>query len=165
MSCLYLYISAMIIVYVFCMINLLLIQTKTCNHRRSFVLVSPTFCVDLIFVMFGNLQEHNQLWQEYVQFKDLFLIWFCLCRWLLTFPAKKKRGRNDGAWNPWETWLLVSGPWDEVDECVIHESGKLFASALRILGPSDGRVWTCIAGVRVLKIAIFEMSGLLGWPK
>ncbi len=29
-------------------------------------------------------------------------------------------------------------------------------------GPSNGRVWTCIGGVRVLKIAIFEGSGLLG---
>ena len=54
-------------------------ETKTYSHKRSFVLVSPTFCVDLIFVMFGNLQEHNQLWQEYVQFKELCLIWICLC--------------------------------------------------------------------------------------
>ena len=29
-------------------------------------------------------------------------------------------------------------------------------------GPSNGRVWTWIAGVRVLKIAIFEGSGFLG---
>ena len=35
--------------------------------------------------------------------------------------------------------------------------------ALRILGSSNGRVWTCIAGVRVLKLAIFEGSGFLGW--
>ena len=35
--------------------------------------------------------------------------------------------------------------------------------ALRILGPSNGRVWTCIAGARVLKIAIFEESAFLGW--
>ena len=34
---------------------------------------------------------------------------------------------------------------------------------LRILGPSNGRVWTCIARVRVLKIATFEGSGFLGY--
>ena len=34
---------------------------------------------------------------------------------------------------------------------------------LRILGPSNGRVWTCIAEVRVLKIAVFEASGFLGY--
>ena len=32
-------------------------------------------------------------------------------------------------------------------------------ATLRILGPSNGGVWTCIAGVRVLKIATFEGSG------
>ena len=36
---------------------------------------------------------------------------------------------------------------------------------LRILGPSNGRVWTCIAGVWVLKIATFEGSGFLGQKK
>ena len=40
-------------------------------------------------------------------------------------------------------------------------SPKVIAT-LRILGPSNGRFWTCIAGVRVLKIAIFEGSGVLG---
>ena len=35
--------------------------------------------------------------------------------------------------------------------------------ALRILGPSNGGVGTCIAGVRVLKIDTFEGSGYLGW--
>ena len=29
-------------------------------------------------------------------------------------------------------------------------------TTLRILGPSNARVWTSIAGVRALKIAIFE---------
>ena len=33
---------------------------------------------------------------------------------------------------------------------------------LRILGPSNGGVGTCIAGVRVLKIGTFEGSGYLG---
>ena len=33
-----------------------------------------------------------------------------------------------------------------------------FISTLRILAPSNGRVWTCIAGVPVLKIATFEGS-------
>ena len=35
--------------------------------------------------------------------------------------------------------------------------------SLRILGPSNGGVGTCIAGVRVLKIGIFEGSGYLGY--
>ena len=30
-------------------------------------------------------------------------------------------------------------------------------------GPSNGRVWTCIAGVQVFKIAVFEGSGFLGY--
>ena len=34
--------------------------------------------------------------------------------------------------------------------------------SLRILGPSNGGVGTCIAGVRVLKIGTFEGSGYLG---
>ena len=34
---------------------------------------------------------------------------------------------------------------------------------LRILGPSNGGVGTCIAGVRVLKIGTFEGSGYLGY--
>ena len=38
-------------------------------------------------------------------------------------------------------------------------------TTLRVLGPSNGRVWTCIAGVRVLKIAILEGSGFLGKVK
>ena len=42
-------------------------------------------------------------------------------------------------------------------------SGWNFHCALRIRGPSNGRVWTCIAGVRVLQIAIFEGTGFLGW--
>ena len=36
-------------------------------------------------------------------------------------------------------------------------------STLRILGPSNGGVGTCIAGVRVLKIGTFEGSGYLGY--
>ena len=38
-------------------------------------------------------------------------------------------------------------------------SQRTFAASfttLRILGPSNGRVWTCVAGVRVLKIAILS---------
>ena len=37
--------------------------------------------------------------------------------------------------------------------------------SLRILGPSNGGVGTCIAGVRVLKIGTFEGSGYLGLMK
>ena len=36
-------------------------------------------------------------------------------------------------------------------------------TSLRILGPSNGGVGTCIAGVRVLKIGTFEGSGYLGF--
>ena len=71
--------------------------------------------------------------------------------------------------------------WDDVrnrthlsDRLEVSHGGKCVCStcgsfgnqnsvALRILGPSNGRVWTCIAGVRVLKIVIFEGSGFLGW--
>ena len=35
-------------------------------------------------------------------------------------------------------------------------------ASLRITGPCNGRVWTCIAGFRVLKIAAFEGTGYLG---
>ena len=35
-------------------------------------------------------------------------------------------------------------------------------STLRIIGPSNGRVWTCISGVRVLKTATSQGSGFLG---
>ena len=38
----------------------------------------------------------------------------------------------------------------------------LILLTLRILGPSNGGVGTCIAGVRVLKIGTFEGSGYLG---
>ena len=37
--------------------------------------------------------------------------------------------------------------------------------SLRILGPSNGGVGTCIAGVRGLKIGTFEGSGYLGLEK
>ena len=36
-------------------------------------------------------------------------------------------------------------------------------TTLRILGPSNGGVGTCIAGGRVLKIGTFEGSGYLGY--
>ena len=39
---------------------------------------------------------------------------------------------------------------------------ELVFSTLRILGPSNAGVGTCIAGVRVLKIGTFEGSGYLG---
>ena len=38
-----------------------------------------------------------------------------------------------------------------------------YCITLRILGPSNGGVGTCIAGVRVLKIDTFEGSGYLGY--
>ena len=40
--------------------------------------------------------------------------------------------------------------------------GNFIFISLRILGPSNGGVGTCIAGVRVLKIGTFEGSGYLG---
>jgi len=49
-------------------------ETKLWNHRRTFVLLFRHFveiCFDLIFVMFGNLEEHNQLWQGYMQVQKL----------------------------------------------------------------------------------------------
>ena len=36
---------------------------------------------------------------------------------------------------------------------------------LRIIGPSNGRAWTCIAGIGSAKIASFEGSGYLGYKK
>ena len=36
-------------------------------------------------------------------------------------------------------------------------------NTLRILGPSNGGVGTCVAGVRGLKIGTFEGSGYLGY--
>ncbi len=44
------------------------------------------------------------------------------------------------------------GWWKKIIKC----------TTLRILAPSNGGVWTCIAGVRVLKIGTFEGSGYLG---
>ena len=48
---------------------------------------------------------------------------------------------------------------DAFESCAALMASDL---ALRILGPSNGPVWTHIAGVRVLKIAILEGSGFLG---
>ena len=42
------------------------------------------------------------------------------------------------------------------------QESKGFAYPKNSQGPSNERVWTCIAGVRVLKITIFEGSGFLG---
>ena len=42
-------------------------------------------------------------------------------------------------------------------------NGWAIVPTLRILGPSNGGVGTCIAGVRVLKIGTFEGSGYLGY--
>ena len=65
-------------------------------------------------------------------------------------------------------FFRVDGWWSQAKELDAAFGRKKYSLilmmvwSLRILGPSNGRVWTCIAGVWVLKIATFEGSGFLG---
>ncbi len=68
----------------------------------------------------------------------------------LVDPPKKCGGEIFSAW--------TSGPWN----FFAVKKRQVFPT-LRILGPSNGGVGTCIAGVRVLTIGTFEGSGFLGY--
>ena len=46
---------------------------------------------------------------------------------------------------------------------MVSKDQWVISPTLRIPGPSNAGVGTCIAGVRVLKIGTFEGSGYLGY--
>ena len=60
----------------------------------------------------------------------------------------------------WGYIRSISGWWNDEGSLIIEQPNDRvvcqFYSSLRILGPSNGGVGTCIAGVRVLKIGTFE---------
>ena len=71
--------------------------------------------------------------------------------------------RSEGQWHgPQPGWLVIPGIIKGGSTTQKNPTISLICETLRILGPSYRGVWTCIAGVRVLKIAIFEGSGFLG---
>ena len=77
--------------------------------------------------------------------------------------------QGDMLWqnHPWGLmWCVFFVWWMKQNQTHDGSMGRtVYLPTLRILGPSNAGVGTCIAGVRVLKIGTFEGSGYLGYMK